>query len=1013
MLRRFKLLVATTVALSSISQALGSLPWSDGAAHAARNPASDSRAILSAALNHLRAARPQEALNLLTPLLNAERARNGENTPTFVIALGLQGSAQSKLGRYDEAAPALTSALSGMERLFGPDQPVIAAVLDDLMTVYGMTGRCQQGEAAGVRAIAVFEKAHGAMSTETARALHANAVLRLRCGQYAEAERFEKRSLGIIERLVGPRDERFADGIENLGLIYSNWSRFAEAEPYLKEALELNEALSGLESQRVAGSLATLGRMYLRLRRFSEALPLFQRALSINEKLYGRGTAIVARAQKDLAETLSFAGEGKNAEPLFRSALSVTERISGANSLPVAEVLEQMALNYHNLGRSLDAETAALRALRIQEATRGPDHPRLYASLSALGVLYQETGRLDRAQEVYRRVLALLQSNSDTRGIDFITTLRNLTEAYIAQGKIKEALETSLRGVAVVTERLASETARANDVLTFDMAVRVLDRAAESKIIGREVDAEIFEIAQWASNSAAASALGQLEARFATGSDSLARLVREQQDAANEYRQADLDVRVELAKPAAQRNRSVEVAARERLSRVDERLKQLNERLRIEFPDFAALARPRPAKVAELQQLLSSDEAMVLIYPTRYGGTLVAAMTRDEFAWQGVALGGKALSDRVAAFRRGLDVDMMLDDAELKAAGKIRELFDVGGAYELYRTLFSELEPLIRDKRHLLVVPAGPLTAIPFQLLITSAPPAAEGMDRYRRADWLLKRHAVTILPSASSLRALRSYSGTIASRPMVGFGDPVFRPDSPGAQTRAARKREVVTAYSDFWKGAGVDREKLAAALPQLPDTADELNAVALKLGVQSEDIFLGQRATETAVKRASLENYRIVYFATHGLVAGDIKDIAEPSLAFSIPSQASAVDDGLLTASEIAQLKLNADWVVLSACNTIAGGAPGAEALSGLARAFLYSGARALLVSHWAVDSAATTRLATATFDRLVANSKLDRATALQHSMLEYLNDASDPKNAYPAYWGAFVIVGEGAAH
>ena len=110
---------------------------------------------------------------------------------------------------------------------------------------------------------------------------------------------------------------------------------------------------------------------------------------------------------------------------------------------------------------------------------------------------------------------------------------------------------------------------------------------------------------------------------------------------------------------------------------------------------------------------------------------------------------------------------------------------------------------------------------------------------------------------------------------------------------------------------------------------------------------------------ERAALADYSIVYFATHGLVAGDVKGVAEPSLVLSIPKQPSEFDDGLLTSSEVAQLKLNADWVVLSACNTIAGDKPGAEALSGLARAFFYAGARALLVTHWSVDSAAATRL------------------------------------------------------
>ncbi len=190
------------------------------------------------------------------------------------------------------------------------------------------------------------------------------------------------------------------------------------------------------------------------------------------------------------------------------------------------------------------------------------------------------------------------------------------------------------------------------------------------------------------------------------------------------------------------------------------------------------------------------------------------------------------------------------------------------------------------------------------------------------------------------------------------------------------------------------------------MPDTADELNAVGKDLGVTAADIHLGADASETTVKRAPLADYRIVYFATHGLVAGDVKGVAEPSLALSIPKVPSALDDGLLTASEVAQLKLNADFVVLSACNTIAGDKPGAEALSGLARSFFYAGARALLVTHWSVDSEAATRLTTSTFDLLKADPKLGRAEALRRAMLAYLDDTSSPRNAYPALWGPFAL-------
>jgi CHAT domain-containing protein len=286
----------------------------------------------------------------------------------------------------------------------------------------------------------------------------------------------------------------------------------------------------------------------------------------------------------------------------------------------------------------------------------------------------------------------------------------------------------------------------------------------------------------------------------------------------------------------------------------------------------------------------------------------------------------------------------------------------------------------------------------------------------YREAAWLVKRQAVTVLPSVASLKALRVFARKDqATKPMVGFGDPVFSPEAErgAAGTRTGQARRVTTrSYTAFWKGVSIDRGELANALPRLADTADELKKVAATLGAGADDIYLREAASESTVKRLALSDYRVVYFATHGLVAGEVKGLAEPSLALTLPRQASEADDGLLTASEIAQLKLNADWVVLSACNTVAGDKPGAEALSGLARAFFYAGARALLVSHWAVETNAATRLTTATFDLLRADPKLGRAEALRRSMLAYLADTSTPINAYPALWAPFEIVGEGVS-
>ena len=201
----------------------------------------------------------------------------------------------------------------------------------------------------------------------------------------------------------------------------------------------------------------------------------------------------------------------------------------------------------------------------------------------------------------------------------------------------------------------------------------------------------------------------------------------------------------------------------------------------------------------------------------------------------------------------------------------------------------------------------------------------------------------------------------------------------------------------------------------PPLPETADELCTVAQLMG---GTVHLGEAATEGTVKRLSangtLARARIVHFATHGLLSGETEmltaSMAEPSLLLTPPLQPSEEDDGLLTASEVAGLKLDADWVVLSACNTASAASDklDAEALSGLARAFFYAGSRALLVSHWYVNSEAAVMLVTTAFDELKADPKIGRAEAMRRAAMRLITPAGP--RSHPAIWAPFIVVGEG---
>ena len=911
-------------------------------------------------------------------------------------------------GKYDLVEPLFRRAIAIHEEAYGPEDPEVATNLSNLALLYVAQSRHDEAESLYLRAIAIDEKALGPDDPNLATDLENLATVYDDQGCYDEAESLYVRALAIWEKALGPEHPEVGTGLNNLAQLYGTQGRYAEAEPLHRRALAIGEKALGPEHPDVATSLNNLAELYRLQGRHAEVEPLYERALAIRRKALGKDHPLTAQSMNNLALAYQSLGRGGDAEPLFERALAIDEKALGSEHPDVATDLNNLAVLYQVQGRYAEAERLHERALAIFEKAFGPDHPRVALSLSGVALAYGRRGRREEAERLYRRSLAIREQTHGPEHPDMAVSLTDIARLVDAQGRHDEALGLIRRATAIYRDRAArSGGQRTGGAVSeqlgrrpaFVFHVDLLAQLARGPTLNRSqrfaLFAESFEVGQLAQATAAARAVSRMAVRFAAEDDALARLVRARQDAIERLQSLDAVLIEDVAKPPEERRPKVEARLVAEVAALQNRLDDLDARLASEFPDYAELAAPQPLALGEAQRLLAVDEALVA-YLVDEVATYLWVVRADRAEMIRIEFGRDALDDAVAELRGALYLTGMVSFEDVPA-------FDTSLAYELYQKIFQPAERLLGGARHVMIVADGGLQSLPLGVLVAAVPAGAvTDFAGYRQVPWLAKRYALTVLPSVGSLRALRRFARvSTATDPFAGFGDPALEGD------RGDRRGISISAA--FSKGPVADVERIRR-FPPLPETADELFAIAEALGASGGSIHLRESATEARVKSMDLSNARVIAFATHALVAGELEGVAEPALVLTPPEVGTPADDGLLTASEIAQLELDADWVILSACNTAAGDKPGAEGLSGLAKAFFYAGSRALLVSHWPVVSDAATRLTTRMFAEAEADPAIGRAEALRRSMLAMINAEDAPQFAHPLFWAPFSVVGEG---
>jgi CHAT domain-containing protein/Tfp pilus assembly protein PilF len=975
--------------------------------------------------------RYQEALPLARES-NALR-ENLLGTQHLLVAesLTLVGDLLHQESKISESRPLFERALSIREAQLGPDDPLAAESLTNVARALYADGQFSKSKPLLQRAVHIRELQSTVNNPDLGVSLVHLSIVESQWGDLSAARSHMERAIRLLEPTEKSRPLDLAMALNYYGNILRRIGEFGEARPPLERSLQIREQVLGPGHSHVARSLSRLGMLELSLGNPQKALPLFERALAIDEHNLGLLNAEIPGHLNEIGRTKIVLGDASGAQASFKRALQVQEQTVGPQHPFVAITLNELGHIAAKEGRIDEAKALYHRAIKIQEAALGSDSVYLAETLNALGYLEVQRGALREAEQYFSRSVQIRQAALSPNHPDLAASYFNLARAKHALGNLKGARPFYERG--------------RSSLLANSMATQGLDEATQSRVWAGQVKgmydyellladiarqptldsnppsalSDAFLVAEQARGWIVQSAVARAMARETLSDDSTVQLIQKL-DELRRTRQALWNLLNDLyGQPTDQRNGDEASRAKDELRAVQEEIDTIIKRIERAEPRYAELALPKPTSLSEAQSMLAQDEALISWFTLNDRLMVWALRGGQTPLYRETVLPQSEFIDLVQRVRRSLTPSTTGSDTSSLPA------FDVEAAYELHRYLFGPIGPYLSGIRQLILIPDRILLPLPFATLLSSRggaahemladlvrgkkAPTPQQMLIYRSLPWLAKSYTLTVVPSASVMMLLRQSHQTPKNHEeaFIGFGDPALSGDGRDRGGSMPRGR-----------GTRVARDQILS-LNRLPGTREELFAIASALGAPKEhNIFIDHNATETALAELNqsgrLGRTKVVSFATHGLLAGELAGLSQPALVLTPPDTPSDDNDGLLSLDEILRLRMpSTEWVVLSACNT-AGADGSGEGLSGLARAFFFAGAKALLVSQWSVDDAATQVLMTEIFKRYSAYSSLP-AKALQDGLLATMDHAGKDSQkryfAHPYAWAAFFLVGNGS--
>ena len=868
-------------------------------------------------------------------------------------------------------------------------------------------------------------------------------------GKYAEALKLATEARALLRPLRQYSHNSYLQAVAVIGFVETAEGRAAAAADALAEAAEFSHDHFARMSEKPEPGMVmarsnlnySLAMTQTRLGRVGAAVSAFKSAWDARRATFGENNPDAVASRWNYALGLYRAGRVEEAEAEVRAALDQAITHVPTKHPTYFRTFDAAAIILARVGKRGEAAELLRRSLDIRREVYGTKHVNYLSGLYNLGDLELQRERyavaadvFDEAAVGYRAVQgatsgdalradsfgavaafgasrpdaltrleavfaewrrrdarerqasldivpALILARADAGrsdaaralGAQFAAELRAFDRARPAALAEAEALAalTALRDAAgrpaaLTAARRAIEATRDEGWLNDDGELSLRARTTLETVLRIAVEADDADLALEAmhllSGSRIASANRLLAQRLAAADPRLAEEVRLLQDATRSFRVAD-----QVWTRALGANEGVAARRIERDAAL-QKVREARDGIGREFPRWIeASGRGAPSATA-LRAALEPDEAVLGTVPALNSVFLLAGTSQDVLVTR-AAITREATEDAVAQLRQRLPVAGL----DIEAASTL-------GMAVIPPRIGAHLKGVTR----LRIIASGALAAVPFAALLDRKVARLDA-----RAPFLVRRYA---LSQSSSFVPLKMRANTASAPRFLGVGAPT--------PFGTASAKPVMTA-ARYFRSGGVDATSLAQ-LPPLPGSGTELRTIGGSFGAAQATVLTGDAASEDALTALDLSRYSVLLFATHGLVSGEMEGIVEPALVLARPAP-GAKRDGVLTASEIAALRLDADWVILSACNTAAGDAVGAPAFSGLAQAFRYAGARSLLLSHWPVRDDIAARISVAT----VAGGRkgLTRDRALQRAMLALMRD---PKvGSDPFLWAPFVLI------